>query len=229
MRLKKPESDYSEGKDTNSDLLDSKEFYPKKKLISLGIYPEPGLAGIIKKPLSPSSPKVIPHKLLFYNRIASIKSIFGFTLVLSAFWLINSGCFDPLLLGFGVLSIIIVDALIFGMKHKDGESFPLIIPAWNLPFYLLWMIGQIFTANIDVAKRVWLGQSSIDPVVFAVKTTQKTALARVLYANSITITPGTITLLVDDDVLEVHALTREAAEGLLVGEMDRRVTALEVA
>ena len=83
--------------------------------------------------------------------------------------------------------------------------------------------------NIDVAKRVWLGKSSISPTIFTVRATQKTDVAKVLYANSITMTPGTVTLSVREDVLEVHALTKAAAEELKKGEMDRRVTALEAA
>jgi len=156
-----------------------------------------------------------------------MKSILGFTLVLAAFWMINSGYFKPLLLGLGVVSVVFVIALVRHMKKQDRESFPLIMPAWRLPGYLLWMTGQIVAANLDVARRVWLGRSSISPVIFTVRSGQKTEVGRVLYANSITMTPGTVTLSVRDDILEVHALTREAAADLQKGEMDRRVSALE--
>lgn len=161
--------------------------------------------------------------------MSPVKSIFGFAFILAAFWMINSGYFKPLLLGFGVLSVAAVIALIWRMKNKDGESFPLIMPVWRLPGYLLWMAGQIIASNLDVAWRVWLGRSSISPVIFTTRASQKSEVGKVLYANSITMTPGTVTLSVHDDILEVHALTREAAEDLQRGEMDRRVTALEVA
>lgn len=158
-----------------------------------------------------------------------MSKIFGFVLVLACFWLISSGMFKPLLLGFGVASIAIVIALVLRMKSKDAEFYPIILPAWRLPGYLLWMIGQIVSSNLDVAKRVWLGKSSISPTIFTVRASQKTDVAKVLYANSITMTPGTVTLSVRDDVLEVHALTCAAATALKKGEMDRRVTALEAA
>lgn len=161
--------------------------------------------------------------------MSPVKSIFGFTLVLATFWIINSGYFKPLLLALGVLSVAAVIAMTWRMKCKDGESFPLIMPAWRLPGYLLWMTGQIITANIDVAKRVWLGESSISPVIFTIRAGQKSEVAKVLYANSITMTPGTVTLSVREDILEVHALTRKAAEDLQEGKMDRRVAALEAA
>ena len=158
-----------------------------------------------------------------------MKGIFGFAAVLAIFWMINSGYFKPLLLGLGVLSVAVVIVLTWRMKSRDGESFPLIMPAWRLPGYVLWMMGQIIVANVDVAKRVWLGSSSISPVIFTVRAGQKSEVGKVLYANSITMTPGTATLSVRDDTLEVHALTRSAAEELKNGEMDRRVTALEAA
>ena len=156
-----------------------------------------------------------------------IKNIVGFSVVLATFWLINSAYFKLLLLGLGALSIIAVIALVWRMKSRDGESFPLIMPSWRLPGYLLWMIGQIIASNIDVAKRVWLGPSSISPVIFTTRAGQKSDVGKVLYANSITMTPGTATLSVRGDILEVHALTRKAADDLKKGEMDRRVTALE--
>ena len=158
-----------------------------------------------------------------------MRSILGFALVLSAFWVINSGYFKPLLLGLGIVSVVIVIALITRMKNHDGESFPIILPTLKLPGYLFWMSGQIMSANIDVVKRVWLGRASISPVIFTTRANQKTEVGKVLYANSITMTPGTVTLAVNGDILEVHALTQAAALDLQKGEMDRRVTALEKA
>jgi multicomponent Na+:H+ antiporter subunit E len=162
-----------------------------------------------------------------FRAVSLIKSIFGFTVVLASFWMISSGYFKPLLLGFGVFSVIIVIAFAWRMKNRDGESFPLIMPSWHLPGYLLWMIGQIIVSSIDVAWRVWLKPSSISPIIFTTRAGQKSEVARVIYANSITMTPGTATLSVRGDILEVHALTRKAAESLQKGEMDRRVKALE--
>lgn len=156
-----------------------------------------------------------------------MKGIFGFAVILTIFWLINSGMFKTLLLGFGVVSVIAVVAILYRMQNKDGESFPLVLPTLRLPGYLLWMIAQIVKSNLDVASRVWRGPASISPTIFTVKTNQSSDVGRVLYANSITMTPGTVTLLVQDDELEVHALTEAAAADLKQGEMDRRVKALE--
>ena len=89
------------------------------------------------------------------------------------------------------------------------------------------MMGEIIKSNIDVTKRVWCGKKSISPTLITIKADQKTEVGRVLYANSITMTPGTITLSVRDNKIEVHALTKEGAKSLKDGEMNRRVCALE--
>lgn len=155
-----------------------------------------------------------------------MKNILGLALLLAIFWLVNSGMFKTLLLALGAVSVIIVVAVSRHMTRRDGEEFPLILPSARLPGYLIWMLGQIVRSNLDVASRVWRGRASISPVVIRVKASQTSDVGKVLYANSITMTPGTVTLRVDDDVLEVHALTREGAAELEKGEMDRRVTAL---
>ncbi|MDP6037346.1 MAG: Na+/H+ antiporter subunit E, partial [Candidatus Latescibacteria bacterium] len=67
----------------------------------------------------------------------------------------------------------------------------------------------------------------ISPRVVRVVATQKTDLCRVIYANSITLTPGTVSLVLDGEEIVVHALTKEAADDVESGDMDRRVTGLE--
>ncbi len=156
-----------------------------------------------------------------------MKNKFGFALILAVFWLINSGYFKPLLLAFGFLSVAGVVAIAWRMREKDGEFFPVFMPSWRLPAYLFWMMGEIVKANIDVIKRIWLNPSSISPTIVTLRVSQKLEIGKVLYANSITMTPGTVTLSLRDDMIEVHALTHEAAEELQRGEMDRRVTAVE--
>ena len=156
-----------------------------------------------------------------------MRYILGLVIVLGSFWMINSGYLKPMLLTFGVLSVVIVCGLTMRINSRDGETFPVIFPSLRLPGYIFWMIGQVVAANIDVIKRVWGGPTAISPVIIETPSSQKTEVARVLYANSITMTPGTITLSVRGDILEVHALSREGAEQLQQGEMDRRVTALE--
>jgi multicomponent Na+:H+ antiporter subunit E len=82
-------------------------------------------------------------------------------------------------------------------------------------------------ANLDVARRILTPALPIAPTVIKVKASQKSELGQVIYANSITLTPGTVSLMVEEDGIIVHALSLEAAAELAAGDMDRRVTGME--
>lgn len=143
-------------------------------------------------------------------------------------WLLLSGHYDPLILAFGAISCAIVALIAYRMGVVDYESHPVHL-GWRLPAYWSWLAWEIVKANIDVAKRIVDPRLPISPTVITLEATQPTELGLVLYANSITLTPGTVTLQVGRDGLEVHALSREAAEDLAKGKMDRRVTWIEEA
>ena len=153
-------------------------------------------------------------------------NIIVLVLILSAFWLISSGYFLPLLLAFGAVSVGLVVWLMRRVEAIDGIRHPIIIHSWRLPGYLLWLTGEIIKANLAVVRCIWLSES-ISPTIIRIKSSQQTDTARALYANSITMTPGTVTLDVNDDIFEVHALTQAGAEDLLAGKMDRRIQRLE--
>ena len=148
-------------------------------------------------------------------------------LLLAGFWLINSGYYKPLLLSFGLLSVIFVVYLTHRMDVVDHESHPLHLFNLKLPSYYLWLIGQLIVSNIDVVKRVWSGKNSISPCTAWLPLSQTSDIGRVIYANSITLTPGTVAMDLEDDRVYVHALSREGLEDLRAGEMDRRVSNLE--
>ena len=92
--------------------------------------------------------------------------------------------------------------------------------------YWGWLLIEIFKANIDVAKLILAPRLALSPRMIRVKATQSTDMGVVIYANSITLTPGTVTVDIDGDELVVHAITREFADGLTGGDMGDRVTAL---
>lgn len=138
-----------------------------------------------------------------------------------------SGYFMPLLLVLGILSCILVVVIAMRMDVVDHEAVPVHL-TFSALLYWPWLLWEIVKANIDVTKRVLFPSVGISPTMVRLKATQKTDLGRVIYANSITLTPGTITIDIDSDghVL-VHAISRDGAEGLESGDMDRRVTAME--
>lgn len=156
-----------------------------------------------------------------------MKQYLSLTVILAVFWLINSGHYTPLLLGLGALSVLLILYVIKRMERVDGESEPSIVMSVYLPYYLFWLVIEIVKSNIDVVMRVWKGEEAISPTVFKVKASQKSDVCRVLYANSITMTPGTITLDIDGDTFEVHALSGDGKAGVMTGEMDRQVSKLE--
>jgi multicomponent Na+:H+ antiporter subunit E len=156
-----------------------------------------------------------------------VRSTIALFVVLMAVWLLNSGHYTPMMIGFGVGSCVFVVWLSRRMGIVDDEALPVrLIPRALL--YVPWLIKEVFTANVDVARRVLTpGKLDISPKLFHAKTTQASDLGRVIYANSITLTPGTVSVLVHGRSIWVHAIAEEVAEGLMEGEMERRVTRLE--
>ena len=148
------------------------------------------------------------------------------TLALSLFWLLNSGHNTVLMLSLGVASIALVLYIAHRMDVVDHEAQPLHLTL-QLPGYYAWLIKEIVLANLSVVKHIWLGNKTISPTQKIIKVSQKTDIGKVIYANSITLTPGTVTVKVEGDQFTVHALLRESIEELEAGEMDRRVTRLE--
>ena len=152
--------------------------------------------------------------------------IVGLWLVLFAVWLLLSGHYTPLLIGFGVGSCALTVYIAMRMDVADHEGVPI---DWVGRFllYLPWLLKEILVANISVAKVILSPSLPISPIMVVFRSTQKTDLGRVLYANSITLTPGTITTGVEGDQLEIHALTWQDVDGREEDEMDRRVSVVE--
>ncbi|MEE4271596.1 MAG: Na+/H+ antiporter subunit E [Thermoanaerobaculales bacterium] len=147
--------------------------------------------------------------------------------LLAAVWLLNSGHYTVLITSFGIASCVLVVWLARRMGIVDDEGMPIhLLP--RLPVYLPWIAKEVVKSNIDVARRVLaLGWTNVSPRLFDVPTTQHSDLGRVIYANSITLTPGTVSIVVHDNKITVHAIAEDVADDLLEGEMDRRVARLE--
>ena len=141
-------------------------------------------------------------------------------------WLLLSGIYTALLLGFGVLSCLLVVAVCRRMKIVDPEGHPIhLIP--GLLRYMPWFLWAIVKSNLDVVRRIVHPRMPLSPRLIRVEASQKTHLGQVIYANSITLTPGTVSVETDEGIIDVHALTREAAEDVRSGVMDGRVTDIE--
>jgi multicomponent Na+:H+ antiporter subunit E len=151
---------------------------------------------------------------------------FGLGAILFGFWLLLSGHYTPLLLGFGVGSSVLVVYLSMRMDVVDREGVPLHLGG-RLWMYIPWLLKEILVANVAVAKIILSPNMKISPRMVVFHGTQETDLGRVLYANSITLTPGTITTGVEGQEFQIHALTAADLETNEEDEMDRRCSWVE--
>ena len=147
-------------------------------------------------------------------------------LFLFGLWFLLSGSFAALLLAFGFASAVFVVVIALRMHIIDQETHPIHLHS-AIIFYWVWLTWQIIKSNIHVARCILDPRLPISPNLLRLKVTQKSDLGLVSYANSITLTPGTVCVGLEEGSILVHALTREAAQELATGEMDRRVTRIE--
>ena len=152
----------------------------------------------------------------------------GLAIVLFAYWLALSGHYTPFLLAMGVLMALFCVYIASRMHTLDEEGLPLHLLAKGLFGFYIWLAWEIIKSSLTVTKVILDPRLPISPTMTKVKATQKTPIGVSFYANSITLTPGTVTVAVEDgDVLVVHALQRAAARDLESGVMDAHVTSFE--
>jgi len=145
-------------------------------------------------------------------------------LIMFGFWILLSGRFDLFHLSLGVLSSVIVTLLSTDMLMRDAGRTGRLLLALRFACYIPWLLYQIVLSTLHVAFLALHPKMTnrIDPTIVTFKTKLKSNIARVALANSITLTPGTITIRIEDDVFYVHAISRKAAAGL-PGEMEERL------
>jgi multicomponent Na+:H+ antiporter subunit E len=152
-----------------------------------------------------------------------MKSLILFFILL-CLWLLMSGYYSILLISLGIISCAFCVLVANRGKLIDDEGLPIFfIP--RLLNYLIWLFKEILKSNLSTAKVIINGK--VEPETFTVKASQVTEVAKVTYANSITLTPGTVTTKMHKDVFEVHALNADFGNDIRTNEMDRKVTWLE--
>ncbi|NCA70347.1 MAG: cation transporter [Sphingobacteriia bacterium] len=143
------------------------------------------------------------------------------------FWLLLSGYWsNGLLIGLGITSSLLVAWL--GVRAQPSSKTANLGAVWRLIPYWWWLMIEIVKSNRDVVRRIWWPERyPISPSQDRLALSQETPLGRTIYAQSITLTPGTVAIEVAGGKVLVHALTREGLEELRRGEMDRRVSWVE--
>ncbi len=150
-------------------------------------------------------------------------SLAGF---LFAFWLALSGHYTPKLIIIGAICAALCVLAAIRMRAADAESHPIELFFGALT-YFPWLFWEIAKSAWSVTKIILHPNLPISPTMTVVRASQKTTAGLATYANSITLTPGTITVGVDGNDLTVHALVRDGALDLEGGGMDRRVSQFE--
>lgn len=155
-----------------------------------------------------------------------MRSMLGLAVLLAAFWMALSGHTTPLMLGFGLASIALVAWLAQRMDIVDHEGRALEL-SQRAPVFWTWLGGQILLSSWDVARRIWTGHPAVVPVMGRVSAGGMSPVVQVTYANSITLTPGTLSVSVDDEGIDIHALDEGLIRDLGRGAMARRARRIE--
>ena len=143
------------------------------------------------------------------------------------FWILLSGEFTFILITSGVVASLIVAYLshdIFvgkaDLKTETGRVFKFIV-------YIPWLLWEIILANVEIAYLVLNPKPLVDPQIVRFKNDLKTDLGIVTLAHSITLTPGTVTVDANREEFVIHAIWQKSAEGIIGGEMQRKVKKIE--
>jgi len=145
--------------------------------------------------------------------------------LLAAAWLLWSGLFKPLLLGLGLVSCALVLVISKRMHLFDTEILELRFMTRLLRFWV-WLGREIVRSSLEVTRTVLDPKLPISPTVAEFDAHCEHPVDRALLGNSITLTPGTLTLQIDGQRFTVHSLTEAGARDIVSGEMDRRVSEL---
>ena len=146
-------------------------------------------------------------------------------------WLLLSGHYEPFYLCFGLLSVAIVvyfsrgllGSVVFRGDGTRSQSFLTLEPWHRMATYLPWLLLAIVKANLQVAAIVLNPKMPINPMIIRFRAPLPSDVAQVTLAQSITLTPGTVTVDLEGSDYTVHALTAESAEDLLNGTMQAKV------
>jgi multicomponent Na+:H+ antiporter subunit E len=156
----------------------------------------------------------------------ALRERLGLVGTLFVFWLLLSGVYTPFLLVAGLGAALAVSALALRMEIADREGHPMHMTLGALTYWP-WLAVEIAKSGWQVTRIILTPRMPVSPALVRFKPSQETTAGLVAHANSITLTPGTITIEAGFDQMLVHALTRAGAEGVTDSAMDRRVRRLE--
>ena len=163
----------------------------------------------------------------FFPFVCAMKYSITLLLTLIAIWFLWSGHVEPFMLILAAFSIGLSMWISLRMGIVDEEGAPVQMGLRPFIQFAPWLGKEIVDSNIEVAKIILSKEMPLKRNVVTVPAGPKSELGKVMLANSITLTPGTVSVKMEDDEILVHALSFEGAAEDLSGEMDRRIQALE--
>ena len=148
--------------------------------------------------------------------------------ILFGTWLLLSGVYKSLIIAFGLFSVVLTIYFVKRMDKIDGYQVVFDIRFFKFVGYFIWLLGEIAKSNIQVIKTILQGDKNINQKMFYKKTTQASDIGKAIFANSITLTPGTISVSIEGDDILVHSLNFKDTDLDDLSEMDKRITNIEV-
>jgi len=148
-------------------------------------------------------------------------------IILMALWLLMSGVYETLTVCFGVASVVLVILVTKRMDTADGDRLDIHLKPLSFLMYLLWLLVEIAKANWAVTRLILAPKMQLRQHLFPVRYSQKTDLGQAIFANSITLTPGTISVECEPEHFLVHAVDYSADDNLALADMDHRVSRTE--
>lgn len=149
-----------------------------------------------------------------------IRSLLAFT-TLVLLWILLTGSASISTVVVGEVCVVLTLRIIRKMQLKLPSSFHYLKPAALL--YWLWLLKEIILSGLRVTRLVWQAEPHTSPTLAWIPTQQTTDRGKTIFGNSITLTPGTVTLDVQGAYMVVHALEQAGAESLKEGAMDQQV------
>lgn len=150
----------------------------------------------------------------------------GLFVVLYGTWIALSGHFTPFFLIAGAIAAAITVAISERMSLIDGSRYPIIL-SWRLPLYWAWLSWEIVKSSISITRKVLTPRMEIEPVLVSIPCNLKNDFLSVIYANSITLTPGTMSTDLNGRNIEVHALDHQDISQLKDGYMIKLIDKMD--
>lgn len=143
-------------------------------------------------------------------------------LLLFAVWCLLSGIFDPLFIILGVSCCLFATFIVLRMEVFDNESHPFQL-IYLGPLYWTWLAKEMFVSGIRVTRIIWKLEPKLDSGFAWIRTELKSDLGLTIFANSLTLTPGTVCVDLEKTRVYIHALEQSSLKDIEMGEIEKRV------